>query len=300
MAMLAAMGLALFVARAVVHPRAGVDAPAAIEPAPSAQPGAEGDAAASAEESAAPTEEVPPRVSIEVNIPATEMTLYENDVPLFCRRVAIGSGVYPTPTFNAQIKRIEWNPWWYPPPDAAWAKNAKPTPPGPGNPLGLAKIPLSGDILFHGTNKEWSVGHPASHGCMRMFNRDVTTIAWYLQSHFSIKRDPALRDLYRKNRGTTYNVSLATPVPVELVYRPVEATNGSLLFYPDHYNRIAGRRKAAIIGELIRHGVNISNIDDAKVDALAKSWPERGARVTIESMLLSPPLVSLFDAPVCE
>lgn len=239
-----------------------------------------------------------PDVFIEVNIPATEMTVYENGVPLFRRRIAIGQGVYPTPVQESSIKRIEWNPWWYPPP-SDWAKGEKPKPPGSGNPMGLVKLPLSEAILFHGTNKSWTVGQAASHGCMRMHNRDVTAVAWYLQTNFSEKKDPSLRETYRKNGGTTFVVKLITPVPVNLVYRPVVARNGSLFFYPDHYNRYAGRRKAAIIGELLRSGVDIGIVDDEKVDELTAQWPLRAAEVQIRDLMIDAPAPDIMGAPEC-
>ena len=277
------------------------EGPAVVLAAPaeevSVAPTATGNEAAPVEDETTPQ---PPRVRIEVNIPATEMILFEEDVPLFRRRVAIGSGVYPTPSLTSVVKRIEWNPWWYPPPYAEWAKNDKPTPPGPGNPLGLAKIPLSGDILFHGTNKEWTVGTPASHGCMRMMNRDVTAIAWFLQSRFSEKNDPALRETYRKNRGTTYTVHLDAHIPVELVYRPVVARNGSLFFYPDHYNRLAGRKKAGILSALIRNGFDVSTLDDSKLEELVRKWPQRGTEVDLKGLMIEAPGLSLLDAPACE
>ena len=303
--MLAAMALAA--AGAVIVGR--LPAPAAT--APVSEPGAQAafsvppdlsappEAPSAGEAPGAPAD-APPRVAIEVNIPATEMIVYENDVPVYRRRVAIGSGVYPTPALAGAVKKIEWNPWWYPPPYADWAKNAKPTPPGPDNPLGLVKIPLSGDILFHGTNKEWTVGTPASHGCMRMKNIEVTAIAWYLQRHFSVQNDPALRETYRRNRGTTYAVKIDPPVPAEIVYRPVESMNGSLFFYPDHYNRLGGRRKAGILGALLRRGLDITMLDDAKVEALAKDWPSRGTEVAVRDLMLEAPPLSVLGAPECE
>lgn len=238
-------------------------------------------------------------VFIEVNIPATEMTLFEGGAPLFKRKVAIGQGVYPTPVQESFIKRIEWNPWWYPPPDAPWAKGAKPTPPGPGNPLGLVKIPLSAEILFHGTNKDWSVGHPASHGCMRMHNRDVTELAWFLQERFSEKRDPALREIYAKNHGTTYNVQLSSQVPVRIVYRPVSAQADFLMFYPDHYHRVTANKKGAIITELLRAGYDISVFDESVIDGLAKAWPI-GAEISIKDLQIERPAPDFSAEASCE
>jgi hypothetical protein len=213
-----------------------------------------------------------PEVEIEVNIPATELTLFEKGIPLFHRKVAIGRGIYPTPEQETEITRIEWNPWWYPP-KAPWAAGAKPTPPGPSNPLGLVKMPLSREILFHGTNQEWSVGRPASQGCMRMNNSEVVDMAWFLQERFSDLKDPSLRDLYRKNRGTTYVVQLLEPVPVHIIYRPIVIRDDAIMLYPDHYGRLGGRRAAGLVTALLAAGYDLACLNKASIDGLAKRWP---------------------------
>jgi lipoprotein-anchoring transpeptidase ErfK/SrfK len=90
----------------------------------------------------------------------------------FVRRfvVATGQAVYPTPTGEFKIIVMEKNPWWYPPPDAAWAKGESPIPPGPGNPLGTRWMGLSAPgVGIHGTPDPASLGYSASHGCIRMF-----------------------------------------------------------------------------------------------------------------------------------
>lgn len=244
-----------------------------------------------------PVKDTPPEVRIEVNIPATELTLYENGTALFRKRIAIGQGVYPTPEQESYIRRIEWNPWWIPPPEADWVKDFRPRPPGPRNPMGLVKLPLSRAILFHGTYQRWSVGRPASHGCMRMHNGDATMLAWYLQSNFSKQSDPSLRETYRKNGGKTYKINLDTPVPVKLVYRPVIARDDFLYFYPDYYGKLSGRRKVAIIAELMRYGVDITVLDDDKIDHLAKRWPHESVRVPIARLVHNPPPMDLLSAP---
>ena len=90
----------------------------------------------------------------------------------FVRRfiVATGQAIYPTPTGSFKIVIMERDPWWYPPPDAPWAKGAKPIPPGPGNPLGTRWMGLSAPgVGIHGTPDPASLGYSASHGCIRMF-----------------------------------------------------------------------------------------------------------------------------------
>jgi len=237
------------------------------------------------------------RIDIEVNIAATELTLYEDGVPLFRRDIAIGRGVYPTPQQATQIEMVEWNPWWFPP-DAPWAAGEKPTPPGPANPMGLAKMPLSREILFHGTNQEWSVGRAASHGCMRMRNRDVTELAWFLQQRSSGRCDPALRQQYRDKPWRTFKVKFDRPVPVDVVYRPVEVKDGGIEFYRDHYGRLHGNRKAAILTEVMRAGYDIELLDEELVDELAHRWPV-GERVPIMSLMRRVPFERGLWTPEC-
>jgi lipoprotein-anchoring transpeptidase ErfK/SrfK len=103
----------------------------------------------------------------------------------FVRRfqVATGQPIYPTPLGSFKIVIMERNPWWYPPPDAPWAKGAKPIPPGPGNPLGTRWMGLSAPgVGIHGTPDPASLGYSASHGCIRMF---IPSAEW-LFSHVKV------------------------------------------------------------------------------------------------------------------
>jgi lipoprotein-anchoring transpeptidase ErfK/SrfK len=72
------------------------------------------------------------------------------------------------------------SPDWAPPPDIR-RENPKLPPliPGgsPHNPMGVAAMTLSGlDYAIHGTNQPSSIGHFVSHGCIRMFNEDVSDL----------------------------------------------------------------------------------------------------------------------------
>ena len=48
----------------------------------------------------------------------------------------------------------------------------------PQNPMGVAAMTLSGggQYAIHGTNAPGSVGHFVSHGCIRMYNPDITDL----------------------------------------------------------------------------------------------------------------------------
>jgi hypothetical protein len=82
--------------------------------------------------------------------------------------VATGQSAYPTPLGRFTVA-VKWkNPWWYPP-ASPWAKDAKPIPPGPGNPLGTRWMGLTAPgVGIHGTPDATSIGYSVSHGCIRM------------------------------------------------------------------------------------------------------------------------------------
>lgn len=117
-------------------------------------------------------------LSIEVDLSTRQLSVSENGEVRNTYAVAIGKPSYPTPTGTFRIRRIIWNPRWVPP-DSEWARNKKPKEPGdPANPMGKVKIFFSEpDYYIHGTHETDSLGEAESHGCLRMRNSDVVTLA---------------------------------------------------------------------------------------------------------------------------
>lgn len=85
--------------------------------------------------------------------------------------VAIGRDGWETPVGRHQVIQMLHDPIWEHP------FTGERVPPGRNNPLGARWIGFWTDgtnyIGFHGTPNEETVGRPASHGCVRMYNRDV-------------------------------------------------------------------------------------------------------------------------------
>jgi hypothetical protein len=99
---------------------------------------------------------------------ANVLTLFNGESTVRTFGVATGSAQYPSPAGTWSIVTMQRNPWWRPP-ASDWAKDAKPIPPGPGNPLGTRWMGLSAAAVgIHGTPDPASIGYSASHGCIRM------------------------------------------------------------------------------------------------------------------------------------
>jgi lipoprotein-anchoring transpeptidase ErfK/SrfK len=101
-----------------------------------------------------------------VSIPDHKIALVEDGQVKKIYAVAVGKPSTPSPVGSFQIvARI---------PDPTWYTRGKVVGPGKANPLGTRWLGLSEKGYgIHGTNVPSSIGRSASHGCIRMKNRDV-------------------------------------------------------------------------------------------------------------------------------
>jgi hypothetical protein len=92
--------------------------------------------------------------------------------------VAVGQPAYPTPTGRFSITNKQVNPAWTAP-NSPWAGElAGTTTPGgsAANPLRARWMGITNGVGIHGTSQEYSIGSPASHGCIRMRVADVVDL----------------------------------------------------------------------------------------------------------------------------
>lgn len=110
-----------------------------------------------------------------VRIGENKLYLYEDGEITHEWSVATGQPEYPTPTGLYEVTEKRYMPTWInPSPDTWGADMPAEIPPGINNPLGLRAINWSAPaIRFHGTQAIYSLGYNASHGCVRMANKDV-------------------------------------------------------------------------------------------------------------------------------
>ena len=106
---------------------------------------------------------------IVVSIPDCKLALIENGQVVKVYDTAVGAAVSPSPTGTFQIVTRIPHPTYYHP--------GKVVGPGTNNPLGPRWIGLSlKGFGIHGTNAPRSIGHAASHGCIRLRNRDIVDL----------------------------------------------------------------------------------------------------------------------------
>lgn len=109
-----------------------------------------------------------------VNVNEHKLSLWNRDQLLVEYPVACGSPSWPSPPGAWKVVQKEMNPSWTNPHDAWSGSMPAYIAPGPGNPLGTRALATSASgVLIHGTPSSWSIGTNVSHGCIRMYMKDV-------------------------------------------------------------------------------------------------------------------------------
>ena len=107
-----------------------------------------------------------PERTLLVSIADRKLAVIENGTVKKVYPVAVGKRSAPSPTGTFLIVERVTNPSYY--------HASKVVPPGPHNPLGTRWMGLSEKGYgIHGTNAPKSIGHAASHGCIRMTRSDL-------------------------------------------------------------------------------------------------------------------------------
>jgi lipoprotein-anchoring transpeptidase ErfK/SrfK len=101
-----------------------------------------------------------------VSVPDRKLVVMESGAVLRVFSVAVGAGFSPSPTGEFEIVTRLTDPTYY--------HSGVVIPPGADNPLGPRWVGFNKKGYgIHGTNAPGSIGKAASHGCIRMRNRDI-------------------------------------------------------------------------------------------------------------------------------
>ncbi len=145
-----------------------------------------------------------------ISIPDRQLAVMDGDYVIATFPVAVGAAVSPSPTGEFQIVSRVSNPTHY--------HQGKVIPTGKGNPLGRRWLGLSQKGYgIHGTNAPKSVGHAASHGCIRLRNRDMEQLFTLLRVGDGVvirsERDVQITRVFGTNANdTTLADAQASPV----------------------------------------------------------------------------------------
>ncbi len=235
--------------------------------------------------------------AIEVNIAATRLYLYKNNQLVQTFPVAVGAPGFPTPIQSFELSQIIWNPGWFPP-DSPWAKNAKPIPPGPNNPLGPVKFPLADAVLIHGTNQPGSIGYAASHGCIRMNSQDAATLGKYLQSELLPNKTENWENSFSKVRWKTVWLTLPQKISVNTTYQTHKIIHDELQLFRNPYGKKENFLDS-IVNYLIDHKIYTANLNYQKIKDVRKSSKQIPRIIPLDEFYSIPELPEPLFAGMC-
>jgi lipoprotein-anchoring transpeptidase ErfK/SrfK len=136
-------------------------------------------------------EAAPAPVAVKIDTKTNMLGVLESDKIIAAYPVTVGSGQTESPIGEWKVRRITKMPTFrY---DKQMLEHGERSgnfhllPPGPRNPVGVIWIALNKKgIAIHGTNEPDSIGHSASHGCVRLANWDVVRLATKIKSGDSV------------------------------------------------------------------------------------------------------------------
>jgi lipoprotein-anchoring transpeptidase ErfK/SrfK len=107
-----------------------------------------------------------PARKIIISIPDRKLAVLESGRVVKIFPTAVGAPKSPSPVGSYTIVLRLTDPTWY--------GQGKIVPPGKSSPIGTRWLGLSvKGYGIHGTNRPNSIGHNASHGCIRLRNQDI-------------------------------------------------------------------------------------------------------------------------------
>lgn len=154
--------------------------------------------------------------------------------------------------------------------------------------MGRVKLTVRPLYHLHGTAEEESLGTAASHGCVRLSNPDVVELARLIHRCASPQVPEATLDRLEAEPWHPRTIALAAPVPLRIVYEPVEVRDGRLEVHPDVYGRVGGPARAHALRVLREKGATEEAVDREAPDRLLEQGRRESVALPLEELLRPP------------
>lgn len=213
-------------------------------------------------------------IKITINVPAFQMTLWQNGKEVKSYPIGVGMEEYPIYVGLLKASEISWNPVWIPP-SSDWIEASSKVkvgeiilPTDPRNPLGKVKIPLGYGYLLHQAKGAGDLGSLVSHGCVRVMQKDLYDLAEKIVAARALDVTPE-QIAEAKRTKKTLTVRMETSIPVEITYDTQVVEGGNLYIYPDVYGRKTNTVKN-LRNELETSGVDAADLSDATLEKMIR------------------------------
>jgi L,D-transpeptidase catalytic domain len=228
-------------------------------------------------------------LKITVNVPAFQLTLWQNGKEVKTYWVGVGMKEHPIYIGLRSASAVIWNPTWIPP-DSDWVRESKGVkvgevilPTDPRNPIGKLKIPLGDGFLIHQAKGVGDLGSLVSHGCVRMLKADLYDLGEKIVAARALPVS-AKQIAAAKTNLKTLHADVDPPIPVEISYDTQVVEAGRLHIYPDVYDRKTNTI-ANLRDELQTSGIDAGRITDKELgNIIARATGRNQFVVSVESI----------------
>ncbi len=228
-------------------------------------------------------------LKITVNVPAFQLTLWQNGKEVKTYWVGVGMKEFPIYIGLRRASAVIWNPVWIPP-NSEWVTGHKGVKPGEvikpddaRNPIGKMKIPLGDGFLIHQAKGTGDLGSLVSHGCVRMLKADLYDLGEKIVAARALPVT-AKQIAAAKTNLKTLQVDIDPVIPVEITYDTQVVEAGRLHIYPDVYDRQTNT-VANLRDELKSSGIDSSHIKDKELEnILARAVARKQFVVSVENI----------------
>lgn len=229
------------------------------------------------------------KLKITVNVPAFQMTLWQNGKEVKTYPVGVGMKDYPIYIGLREASAVIWNPVWIPP-SSDWVEGSKTVkageiiqPTDSRNPLGKVKIPLGDGYLIHQAKSAADLGNLVSHGCVRVLQSNLYDLTEKITAARSLPVT-AEEIAQVKTNKKTLNLDLEPEIPVEITYDTLVVEAGKLHIYPDIYDRKTNTVEN-LRAELESSGVKATKVSDLTLKKmLAKATAKKQFVVSVKNI----------------
>lgn len=229
------------------------------------------------------------KVRVTLNVPAFELTLWQNGKEVGVYPIGVGKKEFPIPIGERRAREIILNPEWIPP-DSEWVRESKDIEPyeripagDPDNPLGKIKFPLGDAYLLHEAQAPSDLGNLVSHGCVRILRTDIFDLAKKIVIARGIS-DGENKIEQSKNDIVRRAINLGESLTVDINYDTMVVESGVLFIYPDIYERQTNTVEK-LRAELESYQIDVSKLDEKTLKAmLDKATDKQQFSVSLEDI----------------
>lgn len=205
-------------------------------------------------------------IRITINVPAFQLTLWQNGKEVKAYNIGIGRKDFPIPVGEREAHSIIFNPRWIPP-NSEWVRKTKGIEPyeriepdDSRNPIGKIKIPLGGGYLIHEAAKPSDIGHMVSHGCVRMLTDDLFDLSQKIIAAFELPVSSQQLS-HVKHSSDRLAVKFESPLLVDINYDSQVVEGDTLHLFPDVYDRGAFSVES-LRAELLSSGIGAAKLKE--------------------------------------